>query len=283
MTALAVVSLIEQGRSSSRPPRVPSSARPAADRRRRHGGAPAGAPVGDRRLPRRGYRARSDGLPMPVPVHALASTEQYLAVLDGHPTKFAPGERFADCNGGYVVLALIAERAGGTRSMSSCESASAGRPEWSTPSTCARTSFPAALRSATSRSRRLADERAPPARAGQRRRRDLHDGRRHQRALAGVLRRSHRLGELGGEMVRPHSDDAGGRRYGLGFWLHESTDVVLLVGSDTGVSFHTVHDPGTGLTQRSSRTRPTVPGRSRGISERGSPPADGAVPAARTV
>ena len=29
---------------------------------------------------------------MPVPVHELATTEQYLAVLDGHPAKFAPGE-----------------------------------------------------------------------------------------------------------------------------------------------------------------------------------------------
>ena len=51
---------------------------------------------------------------MPVPVHELATTEDYLAVLDGHPTKFAPGERFAYCNSGYVVLALIAERATGT-------------------------------------------------------------------------------------------------------------------------------------------------------------------------
>ncbi|HEX2428937.1 MAG TPA: serine hydrolase domain-containing protein, partial [Gaiellaceae bacterium] len=50
---------------------------------------------------------------MPVPVHELATTEDYLAVLDGHPSTFAPGERFAYCNGGFVVLALIAERAGG--------------------------------------------------------------------------------------------------------------------------------------------------------------------------
>jgi CubicO group peptidase (beta-lactamase class C family) len=48
---------------------------------------------------------------MPVSVHELAATEDYLAVLDGHPTKFAAGERFAYSNGGYVVLALIAERA----------------------------------------------------------------------------------------------------------------------------------------------------------------------------
>ncbi len=50
---------------------------------------------------------------MPVPVHELASTEDYLAVLDGHPMKFVPGERFAYCNSGYVVLALIVERASG--------------------------------------------------------------------------------------------------------------------------------------------------------------------------
>ena len=46
-------------------------------------------------------------------MHELATTEQFLAVLDGHPTAFPPGERFAYCNGGYVVLALIAERASG--------------------------------------------------------------------------------------------------------------------------------------------------------------------------
>jgi CubicO group peptidase (beta-lactamase class C family) len=48
--------------------------------------------------------------PMPVPVHELATTEEYLAVLCGHRTKFAPDQQFAYCNGGYVVLALIAER-----------------------------------------------------------------------------------------------------------------------------------------------------------------------------
>ena len=50
---------------------------------------------------------------MTVPVHELATTEEYLAVLDGHPAAFAPGERFAYNNGGYVVLAILAERAGG--------------------------------------------------------------------------------------------------------------------------------------------------------------------------
>ncbi len=51
--------------------------------------------------------------PLAVPVHRLAETEDYLAVLDGFPQKFPPGERFAYCNSGFVVLALLAERAGG--------------------------------------------------------------------------------------------------------------------------------------------------------------------------
>ena len=51
---------------------------------------------------------------LPVPAYRLATTEAYLEVLDGHPQKFAPGERFAYCNSGYVLLALIAERTAAT-------------------------------------------------------------------------------------------------------------------------------------------------------------------------
>ncbi len=54
-----------------------------------------------------------DDYVMPVPVHRLDSTESYLAVLDGYPMVFPPGERFCYCNGGFVVLALCAERAAG--------------------------------------------------------------------------------------------------------------------------------------------------------------------------
>jgi hypothetical protein len=46
------------------------------------------------------------------------------------------------------------------------------------------------------------------------------------------------------EMVRPRSDvPSEAMRYGLGFWLHQSRDAVMLEGSDAGVSFRTVHDP----------------------------------------
>ena len=54
-----------------------------------------------------------DGYLMPVPVHELATTEDYLKVLEGHPQLFEPGERFKYCNSGYVVLALLCERATG--------------------------------------------------------------------------------------------------------------------------------------------------------------------------
>jgi CubicO group peptidase (beta-lactamase class C family) len=50
---------------------------------------------------------------LPVPVHELAATEQFLRVLDGYPAKFTPGQRFSYCNSGYVVLALMAEQASG--------------------------------------------------------------------------------------------------------------------------------------------------------------------------
>jgi CubicO group peptidase (beta-lactamase class C family) len=51
--------------------------------------------------------------PMPVSVHRLARTEDFLPLLDGHPTAFPAGERFSYCSAGYVVLALLAERATG--------------------------------------------------------------------------------------------------------------------------------------------------------------------------
>jgi CubicO group peptidase (beta-lactamase class C family) len=50
-----------------------------------------------------------------VPVHQLDSAESYLSVLDGHPQVFAPGTSFTYCDGGFCVLALIAERLSGVR------------------------------------------------------------------------------------------------------------------------------------------------------------------------
>ncbi len=48
-----------------------------------------------------------------VPAHTLTTTEDYLAVLDGHPQVFEPGSRTTYNNSGYVVLALVAGRVAG--------------------------------------------------------------------------------------------------------------------------------------------------------------------------
>jgi CubicO group peptidase (beta-lactamase class C family) len=188
---------------------------------------------------------------MPVPVHQLTVTEDYLAVLDGHPSAFAPGERFAYCNGGFVVLALIAERASGIPFYELVEQRVC-RPAGMTD-----TEF---LRS---------DD--LPARAamgyvesdGAWRTNVLHlpvrgsgDGGIYSTAadissfwqalFAGRIVSE----EWVAEMVRPRSDaPAHSKRYGLGLWLHASRDAVILEGCDAGVSFRSLHDPGAQLTQ----------------------------------
>ncbi len=182
---------------------------------------------------------------MPVPVHQLATTEQYLAVLDGFPTKFAPEERFAYCNGGYVVLALIAERASGTPFVELV------RQRVCEPAGMTGTEF---LRS---------DELPGDAAMGYliidgvSRSNVLHlpvrgngDGGVYTTAAdISSLWRSFFAGQVVSsdwvaEMVRPRSGvPSESMRYGLGFWLHESTETVMLIGSDAGVSFWTAHDP----------------------------------------
>ncbi len=51
--------------------------------------------------------------PMPVSVHRLDRIEAFVPLLDGYATKFRAGSDFSYCNGGFVILALIAERASG--------------------------------------------------------------------------------------------------------------------------------------------------------------------------
>jgi CubicO group peptidase (beta-lactamase class C family) len=47
------------------------------------------------------------------PMHVLDNTEAFVAELEGFATAFPAGEKAVYCNGGYVVLALLAERASG--------------------------------------------------------------------------------------------------------------------------------------------------------------------------
>lgn len=181
---------------------------------------------------------------MPVPVHELATTEQYLAVLGGHPTVFPPGERFAYCNGGFIVLALIAERASGVPFHELVRKRVLG------PAGMARTDFlrsdelpgDAALGYLTNDSARTNVFHLPVVGGG--------DGGIY--STAADLRSSWEA-FFGGrivperwvaEMVRPRSDvPEEERRYGMGFWLHASSEVVMTEGYDAGVSFRSMHDP----------------------------------------
>ena len=187
---------------------------------------------------------------MPVPVHELGETEQYLAVLDGHPSKFAAGERFAYCNSGYVILALIAERLSGVPFhelvvQRVCEPA--GLPD---------TAF---LRS---------DELPGRAAVGY----VVVDGVTRANVFhlpvrgsgdGGIYATAGDIGSFwtalfGGrivsapwveEVIRPRSElPAKTRRYGLGFWLDGAGERVLLEGCDAGVSFWSAHDPRDGTT-----------------------------------
>src|SRR5712691_3713945 len=181
---------------------------------------------------------------MPVPVHELATTEQYLAVLGGHGIAFPPGERFAYCNGGYVVLALIAERTSGAPfhelvRRRVCEPAGMGDTEFLRSD-----ELPgrAALGYLTVDGSRTNVFHLPVRGSG--------DGGVYSTAAdVSSLWSAFFAGRIVSrdwvaEMVRPRSDvPRASKRYGLGFWLHASGDVVMLEGCDTGVSFRSTHDP----------------------------------------
>jgi CubicO group peptidase (beta-lactamase class C family) len=182
---------------------------------------------------------------MPVPVHELASTEAYLPILDGHPTAFPPGERFDYNNGGFVVLALIAERASGVAFHELI------RQRVCEPAGMADTAFlrsdelpgDAAFGYLTVDGSRTNVFHLPVLGSG-----DggiystAEDISRFWRALfAGRIVPGHRVAE----MTRPHSDVPNERkRYGLGFWLGGTSDTVMLEGYDAGVSFRSTHAPG---------------------------------------
>jgi CubicO group peptidase (beta-lactamase class C family) len=184
-----------------------------------------------------------------VPVHRLATTEDYLAVLDGHRQVFPPGERFAYNNSGFVVLALIAERVGGApfaelvRSRV-CEPA--GMPD---------TDFP--------RSDEPTGRTALGYLAGDGLRTNVLHLPVRGSGDGGIVTTAADVSALWSalfagrivplarvaETLRPRSDvPAESMRYGLGFWLHPTSDAVVLEGADAGVSFRTVHDPATGVT-----------------------------------
>jgi len=185
---------------------------------------------------------------MPVPVQDLATTEQYLAVLDGYPTKFEPDERFAYCNGGYVVLALIAERASGVSYHDLVEQRVTGPAGMDDTRFLRSDELPgrAALGYLDPDSLRTNVFHLPVRGNG--------DGGVYATAAdVASLWRALFAGaivpdEWVAEMIRPRSESAkGDAGYGLGFWLPRD-GLVRLTGGDTGVSFSSTHEPATSTT-----------------------------------
>jgi CubicO group peptidase (beta-lactamase class C family) len=184
-----------------------------------------------------------------VPVHQLVTTESYLPALAGRPQKFKPGERFSYCNSGYVILALISGRA------SSTDFDELVRRRVCEPAHLENTEF--------LRSDELAGDvaRGYVAETGLRTN-VLHlpvkgtgDGGIYSTAAdIHALWRAMYAGSIVSldavaMMTRAWSESASdSRRYGLGFWLAPSGDMVSMVGHDTGVSFRSVHNPASEVT-----------------------------------
>jgi CubicO group peptidase (beta-lactamase class C family) len=182
--------------------------------------------------------------PLSVGVHELATTEQFLCVLDGYPAKFAPDERFSYSNGGYVVLALIAERVSGTPFPELVKQRVTGPAGMRDTEFLRSDELPGrtALGYLTADGLRTNVFHLPVRGTG--------DGGIYSTAadihslwaafFAGRIVPPGRVAE----MVRPRSEVLSEfRRYGLGFWLDEGRDAVMLQGFDAGVSFRGIHDP----------------------------------------
>ncbi len=177
-----------------------------------------------------------------VPVSTLENTEAYVPALDGFATKFAAGTRFTYCNSGYVVLALLAERASGV------PFADLVRRHVCEPAAMTDTAY-------------LRSDRLPGrAAVGY-----LDDGRTNVFALPVVgsgdggayttvadLRKFWAAlpGLPGaGAMTQPSTIETGERfAYGMGLWMSPDAAVVFAEGADHGVSLRSIHVPRTSWT-----------------------------------
>lgn len=197
-----------------------------------------------------------------VPVHELATSEAYLRVLDGRPRVFAPGERFTYTNSGYVLLAVLAERAAGTdlpTLVSDLVCDPAGMPDTAFLRT---DSLPgrAAVGYLDATGLRTNVLHLPVRGSGDggtySTLADLH-------ALWSALFAGQIVAPpLVAELLRPRSDwPQESRRYGLGFHLAPAGDAVYMEGYDAGVSLLSLHQPSTAITYTILANWSEVPGR----------------------
>lgn len=182
---------------------------------------------------------------MPVPVHELATTEAFVPVLDGYPTKFTAGESFSYCNAGYVVLALLAERASGVAFHELVHQRVCSRAGMSATAFLRSDALPegAALGYVLVDGQWLSNVFHLPVRGN-------GDGGAFTTVddvhllltalLAGLIVPKATVAE----MLHSSSDPAeDGEGYGPGVWLDRDDWAVQLCGSDPGVSFASRHHP----------------------------------------
>ncbi|WP_217428066.1 serine hydrolase domain-containing protein [Microlunatus speluncae] len=173
----------------------------------------------------------AEDYPMPVSVHRLATTEDFLPVLDGYPTKFP---RVAGAGYHELVEELVCRPAGMSdsaflRSDDLPGRAAVGYVEidghWRT------NVFHLPVRGTGDGGlyTTVADQ---------------------HRFWAALFAHKIITAPTLDRMLQPSptSDQEGEPRYGLGFWRPAGGDRVMLVGMDAGVSYRSVHDPAAGAT-----------------------------------
>lgn len=183
-----------------------------------------------------------------VPVHTLVGPEDFVPILDGRPTKFAAGTRFSYCNGGYVLLALIAERASGIPYHDLvlervCAPAGMRHSEFLRSDALPAT---AALGYLAADGLQTNVLHLPVRGTGDG---GIYTTVADMRAFWTALFEGRIVSEATVELAtRSRSDASDGRGYGLGFWLVTGSAAVALEGYDAGVSFRSLHDPETDTT-----------------------------------
>jgi CubicO group peptidase (beta-lactamase class C family) len=183
-----------------------------------------------------------------VPVHRLASPEDFWPVLRGHPAKSPPGARFSYCNSGYVLLALVIEAVSGKSYYDVIEERVCAPAGMHATAFLRLDELPgsAAIGYLPTRGGRMNYLHLPVRGAG--------DGGAY--STAGDIARFWRAlfsgrivsREALAEMLRPHHiASPPSRSYGLGFWLAQGGRAVQIEGCDAGISFRSAFEPATGL------------------------------------
>ncbi|BDV31436.1 serine hydrolase domain-containing protein [Microbacterium terricola] len=195
----------------------------------------------------------ADDYILTAPVHTLTTAEAFLPLIDGFPQKSAPGERFAYCNGGYIVLAIVIERVTGETYHDVV------RRLVFAPAGLAHTDFlrldelpsTAAVGYLYATGDRANTLHLPVigngdggafTTAG-----DLH---RFWRAFhAGAIVSTETVAQMTAPTLKlPKAELAYGMDYGMGLWLHTSGRAVVMEGYDAGVSFASTHIPAAATT-----------------------------------